>query len=256
MKKNFTISIDFWRFFAIILPAAILIGIAGLVAGFLVVDKFVMPHIIGVANKGVVKVPDIQGFDVERAKQTLYDVGLRLSVDHREYDLSIPRNGVLSQTPPAGEEVKAGRHIIVIVSNGDEVDTVPDVRHLVENAARKICSEKGFFNVIIKRIYDDVVPLDQIVWTEPNGGTITSREIPLVIALSRGARPTHADVPNLVGDMVSEATSKLDEVGLVLGSVSYRSASSAPGTILSQSVSPGSSAPLESSVDIIVATKN
>ena len=78
MKKNFTINIPIKSFFFILLPILIIVSGLGVLGGIILIDKVVMPQIVGV-NKDDVTVPQLEGMGWEEARQALYDVGLRIS---------------------------------------------------------------------------------------------------------------------------------------------------------------------------------
>jgi serine/threonine-protein kinase len=235
-------------------PAAVLVIIVGGIAGVLVVDRLIMPNLPGISNRGVLPAPDVVGMSYEEARQKLYEVGLRTMVGDRQYSLSVPEGGILSQRPEGGEKVKKGRHIGVVVSKGPEVDTIPDVRAISERQARKKLREAGFGSVESYKAYHERVPKDQVAGTDPSAGTVISREVTVQVTVSKGPRPTHAAVPNLIGEMLSDARKKIEESDLKVGRIEYRyTSTSRPGTVVSQSPAPGSSVPLESSVGIVVA---
>ncbi|MBD3316371.1 MAG: PASTA domain-containing protein [Chitinivibrionales bacterium] len=254
MKKNYTISIPVRSFWTIWLPAAVLLMGVGVIAGVFVVDRLVMPNLPGISNKGVLSAPDLSNLSYREARRKLYEVGLRSTVEEREYSELVPEDGILSQRPAAGTKVKKGRHIVLVLSKGPEVDTIPDVRGLTERQARKKLREKGFGSVEPHKAYDEEVPKDRVAETEPGAGTVISRELAVNLTVSRGPKPTHSEVPNIIGELLSEAKLKIEESDLATGRIQYRQTStSRPGTVISQSPAPGSSVPLESSVDIIVA---
>jgi beta-lactam-binding protein with PASTA domain len=61
-------------------------------------------------------------------------------------------------------------------------------------------------------------------------------------------------MPNLVGEMLSEARVALADAGLSTGQIHYRkTTTSSPGRIISQSLPPGASVPLESTVDLVIS---
>lgn len=256
MKKSYTINIPVFKFWTIILPLALIIMGVGIVVGIIVVDRVVMPNLPGINDRGIVDVPKVKGLEWEEARQKMYDDGLRLKTQYREYNDSIPANTVITQQPEAGEKVKKGRHIFVVVSNGPEVDTLPAVKKLTERLARKELAKAGFKDITIDRKYHDDIEKDHVTRIEPKTGTVTSRETPITITLSKGPRPTHAVAPNIIGDMLSDAKSKIEDSGLKLGTVKHKSVSGARiGSVISQSVSPGTNAPLESKVNVVVASK-
>jgi serine/threonine-protein kinase len=254
MKKNYTISISAGRFWVLYLPAAVIFFAAGGTAGLFIVDRLVMPQIIGVSGRDVLDVPEIVKMPSEEARQKLYDIGLRLQVVGNDYSSSFPQGTIISQQPVSGEKVKKGRHVCVTVSNGDEVARIPLVKKMSERAARTALRDAGFDNIQTKKNYHEEIPVDAVINADPPSGVKTSREVPVTVWVSKGPKPTHAVMPNVVGEMLSEAKVLLEDSGLTLGKVEYRAgAGSNSGMIISQSVSPGNSIPLESAVNLVVA---
>jgi beta-lactam-binding protein with PASTA domain len=253
MKKNYTININpqyFWKFFVPGLGIAIIVG--GICA-ILFVDMIVMPNIVGV-NRDIVTVPNVVGKDLEAGREALYQTGLLTEIRSREYDDKLVENSILSQMPEAGSKVKKNRRIAVTVSKGKPVAVIPDVRNLTERQARIEMKKVGLTIGKIKKAYHDEKPLDIIIQAFPECGTTVSRDLEIDLIISKGPKPTKADVPNLVGESIAEAKKKIEENNLVVGKIAYQNNSSLlPGTIVSQSVSPGTSVPFESSIDLVVS---
>lgn len=256
MKKNYTISIPKKFFWTIYLPLALIVIGFGSASGIMIIDRIIMPNFSDVKNKDMVSVPELVGIKSDIARQKLYDIGLRLQIHDKEYSDSYELDMIMNQQPEAGKMVKKGRHIIAITSKGSEIDTIPDVRKMAEGVGKKILREAGFGEINVNRAYSDRYPKDCIIATSPEQGTIVSREYPVEIVLSKGPRPTHAVVPNVVGDLLSSAKEKIEENGLHVGEINYKTQSvSKPGTVISQSISPGTHAPLESYIDLVIAAK-
>ncbi|NLP03477.1 MAG: PASTA domain-containing protein [Fibrobacter sp.] len=253
MKKNYTISISSSRLWKIYLPGLLFVSMLGVLFGFFLVDRVIMPNIVGV-DRDIVEVPSVTGLGLEEAREKFFRVGLLTEIRSREYDSNIPLESVISQFPESGSKVKKGRRISVTVSKGKEIAIIPDVRNLSERQARIELKKHGFTLGKVKKVYSDDKPVDVVVNAFPESGTTISREMEVDLIVSKGARPTHAEVPNLVGESLSTAKKKMEECGLTIGKLSYKNNSSLlPGTIISQSESPGSSIPLESSVDLVVS---
>ena len=161
---------------------------------------------------------------------------------------------VIGQQPIAGARVKKGRKISVVVSKGKEIAVIPDVRNVTERQARIIMKKAGFTIGNSRKVFSEVRPVDMVIDAFPKSGTTTSREIEVDLFVSKGPRPTHAEVPNLVGESLKNAKKLIVESGLSVGGVSYQNNPSLlPGTIISQSSAPGSKVPLESRLNLVVS---
>jgi beta-lactam-binding protein with PASTA domain len=256
MKKSYSINIPAELFWKVIVPSAVILCIAGGALGIFIIDKMVMPGIVH-NDRQVVTVPDLSNLEWEKARQELFDVGLRLQIGARQYDEKILREYILSQQPAAGEKVKKGRMVIVTVSKGSEIGEVPDVRKLTERKAVLELRKQGFIVGKKKRDYSDSLEKDMVIHVFPAPGSSVSREMPVDLVISDGVKPTHADVPNLIGESLLDAKKKIEECGLTLGKIDYKNnATLSPGTVISQSVPPGSSVALKSAINVVVSVVN
>jgi serine/threonine-protein kinase len=256
MKKNYTINMSVSRatFWKRVVPISVIVIIVGGLCGMFFVDRIVMTRIVNISSRGVVLVPSVISRSFEEGREVLYKKGLRLEVQDREYCDTFMKDIVINQRPVAGESVKKGRHILVTLSKGKEISTLPDVKKLNERAARKVLRDAGFDEIKLDRDFDDRIEKDLIIRTKPESGTKTSREIPVELFISMGARPTSAIVPNVIGELLSDAKDMIEKGGLMVGRVDYTvGTKSKPGLIISQSFSPGAKVPLKSPVNLIVA---
>jgi serine/threonine-protein kinase len=143
------------------------------------------------------------------------------------------------------------------VSKGSEVGAVPDVRKLTERKAVLELRKQGFIVGKKKRDYSDSLEKDMVIQVSPGPGSMVSKEMPVDLVISDGVKPTHADVPNLIGESLLDAKKKIEESGLTLGKIDYKNnATLSPGTVVSQSVPPGSSVALKSAVNVVVSVIN
>jgi serine/threonine-protein kinase len=240
-------------FWLVFLPLCFLLFAVGSLVGFFIVDRKVMPKIVGV-HRDVLPTPDVRGLEYEAARTKFYGVGLLTEVRAREFDDSVADGKVLSQFPDPGEMVKKGRKIAVTVSRGPEAAQIPHLRGINERQARLDLRKGGFAVGSVRKAFHETVPIDAVIETFPPSGTITSRAMELDLVISRGRKPTHAVMPNVIGDILSEAKKKITDAGLKVGAVTYQNNSTLlPGTVMSQSASPGANAALESSVDLVIS---
>jgi serine/threonine-protein kinase len=248
-KKKYTISIPVATFWKAVVPSAA----AAAIAGLLFIDLVVMPRIVGI-DRDLKIVPTVAHLPLEEGREKLFRAGLLTEIRSRDYDKTVPEGTILSQDPGPGEKVKKGRRILVIVSKGKEFTAVPNVRKLTERQARIELKKSGITLGTVRKTFHDEIPPDAVIEASPSGGTTISRDMKVDLLVSRGAKPTSAEMPNIVGESLNEARKKIEESGLVAGKISYKNdASLLPGTVVSQSVSPGENVPLSTSVDMTVS---
>lgn len=255
MKTVYRIEITPKKFWLILLPVVLILTVLLGVISYFVIDNVVMPNVTGMSNKGEITIPNVTGMAIGDAKKLAYDRGIRVSENSSEYSDSIPAGVILSQEPEVGKTVKKGRHIFVVTSKGNEIDTIPGgIEGLLEGPAKRELRKAGFNRISVRSMYSSKVDQNMAVGTEPKAKTVTSRDASVVLYLSKGPRPTHAVVPNLVGEMLSNARTLLDDAGLKVGSITYESSSvMGPGQVIKQSASSGARITLESRVNLVVS---
>lgn len=253
MKQSYTISIPVKTFWKKIVPFTILLIVLSSFAGIIIVDRFIMPRIVGL-HRDIVSVPNVIGMKYEEAREAFYKAGLLTQLKSKDYDDSIPENCVITQEPPPSSKVKKGRKIAVVVSKGKEVGKIPNVRNLSEKQARILLKNAGFTIGKVNKVFSEEKPADVVIDAFPASGTITSREIDVDLYVSKGPKPTSVEMPNLVGESLNTAKKLLGENNLSIGKISYQNNPSLlPGTVISQSVAPGSNVKLDSKIDLIIS---
>jgi beta-lactam-binding protein with PASTA domain len=252
-KKRYTISIPVRAFWTLYLPLAFGACFIAFIAGIVVIDTFVMPRIVGI-DRGMVVVPDVKGLALEAGRDKLFKAGLLTEIKSREYDSNLPMDAILNQTPEPGEKVKKSRRILVVVSKGEEFAVVPDVENMNERQTRNELKKTGFTVGDVKRIWDEKHDKDLVINTYPAKRTTISRDMKVDFILSKGPKPTSAEMPNIVGETMADAKKKMEECGLKIGTMHYKNDHSLlPGTVISQSISPGAIIPFEKAVTITVS---
>jgi serine/threonine-protein kinase len=248
-KKKYTISIQVGTFWKVVVPsffAAALIGI-------FFIDIVVMPRVVGI-DRDLKAVPSVAGMSIDQGREKLFSVGLLTEIRSREYDKTVPDGNIVSQNPAPGEKVKKGRRILVTVSKGKEFAVIPNVKKLTERQARIELKKAGITIGDVKKSFNNENPVDAVIDAFPASGTTISRDMKVDILVSKGAKPTSAEMPNIVGESLNEAQKKIEETGLSVGKITYKNDSSLlPGTVISQSVSPGENVALSTTVAITVS---
>ena len=245
-KRYYTISIPAGVFWKVYVPAVILFAVVAVFAGFFFIDLIVMPHVVGI-ERDMVEVPSVQGISLEQGREKLFAIGLLTEIRSRDYDNRVPEDDIINQIPEAGSKVKKGRRISVIISKGREFSVIPNVKNMTERQARLELKKRGFLLGDIKKTFHDKQPAETVIDAFPQGGSTISRDMKVDLILSKGPKPTSAEMPNIVGESLAEAQKKIEESGLHVGRINYRNSPSLlPGTVISQSVSPGEIVLLES----------
>jgi len=251
---TFSISIPVRKFWRVYLPAAAGIAIVAALLAVFFIDVLIMPGIVGI-ERGAVKVPQVQGLSLEQGREKFFGAGLLTEIKSREYNDQVPEDAIISQNPDPGTPVKKGRRMLVVVSKGAEFASIPDVSGMAEHQARTEMRKHGYAVAEVKRKFSESVPYEKVIETDPQAGAGVSRETKVVLYLSRGSKATSAEMPNIVGETVEDAQKKIESCGLKLGDIAYRSDPSLKsGMVTSQSIPPGETVPIETTVNITASS--
>lgn len=161
---------------------------------------------------GQVEVPNVSGQTREQAERTLDDAGLGVAVETRDSS-DVPSDTVIETSPPAGESVKRGSQVTLIVSSGPGRVSVPPVVGQQLNAAEQQLSAVGLASSTSEE--SSGRPAGEVISQSPDAGTRVDPGSTVALVVSSGPEPvTEVDVPNVVGLTRSDAVSNLRSLGL------------------------------------------
>ena len=179
----------------------------------------------------VSRVPDLTGVDAATAERMLGCAGLLAQIEYAYSDMTI--GCVSDQVPKAGESIHRGETVYVTVSQGSDMIAVQRFVGMEQDAALAALAAQGFAAGAIT-----VVPSEQlrgtVVAQSPDVG-VSAQLGSLVDLMVSGGRVV---VPELTGRREEEAISRLNELGLAYGMMTYELVEDArqDGVVLSQSI--------------------
>ena len=184
-------------------------------------------------------VPSVVGDNVDDARKKLTDEGFKVDVEEVNNDTVEP-GIVISQDPTSGKKMDPGTLVKLKVSKGVEQVPVPDVAGRSADEARKIIQDAGLKPAAGAAEYDESVPKDRVIRTDPTSGTQVSKNSTVTYYLSLGKEGT--DVPSVVGKSLSEAISTLNGAGFEvdMNNLQYVSSDQPKDTVISQLPTGGS----------------
>ena len=160
---------------------------------------------------------------------------------------------VYRQSPVAGRTVREGQSVTLTISLGIQYVTVPDVTNYLQADGEQQLKSLGV-SVLITQAVDDTVAAGSIIRTDPAAGSQVAVGSTVVVYVSRPQVSTTAKVPSLVGlSNVNDARTLLVQNHLGLGSRSEEYSDQPAGTVLSQSPAAGTTAKLNSRVNVVVS---
>jgi eukaryotic-like serine/threonine-protein kinase len=120
------------------------------------------------AEPDTTTVPNLRTLTEDEARQALESANLQLGSVSRRAD-SAPEGTVIESSPGFGESVEVGTRVDIVVSEGEETETVAGVTTLQENQAVSILDQLGF-EVDIEQQETCDVPEGIVVDQDPSGG--------------------------------------------------------------------------------------
>lgn len=138
-----------------------------------------------------VVVPDVVGNDEGQATNVLMDVGLQYQ---REYTFDDAERGtVISLSPEAGQTVKEGDTINLVISQGKEQVEVPNLIGKKKKDIDKLM-EGIDLEYQVKDVYDDNEKEGIVISQDVKGGTKVDKGSVLIIQVSKGPKPVEKPV--------------------------------------------------------------
>ncbi|WP_409240047.1 Stk1 family PASTA domain-containing Ser/Thr kinase [Streptomyces sp. PA5.6] len=195
-----------------------------------------------------VKVPDVKGIPLAKAKKELKNSGLAPGMVTKSFDESVDKGSVISTDPRAGFTRKAGSAVALVVSKGRPVE-VPDVTGESEEDARADLEDAGLkAEIAPERVNSDEDKGDVAKQSPVADKTIAEGDT-VQLTISKG--PPMVEVPDVTGMSVDDATAKLESSGFEVDE--DRGLLGIFGdTVKKQSVDGGDTAPKNSTITITI----
>ena len=179
-----------------------------------------------------IEAPNFKDMTLEAAQNAADKAGIKVVQSESAYSDSVDEGKIIEQSPRAGDPVKPGGTVEVVVSRGPETTKAPPVIGKSEDEGRRILENAGF--KVEVRSEENEAPAGEIIGQDPYndpvkpGGTVT-------ITVSLG--PSKVDVPNVVNRTESDATSRLENAGFKVSINREYSNDVDEGYVISQSLS-------------------
>ena len=202
-----------------------------------------------------VKAPSIIGKSAEQAIEILANNNLSLCFERKEYNEIVKKDVILSQYPSAGMKVKASAKIKVVLSNGPEMASVPDVR---ENDRRKagITLRRADLKVgIVTRLFDEDFEKESVITQDPPPETKVPRGYKVSLLVSLGKEILPVSMPNLISQTLPETQSLVASMNLSIKTIAQRSDKNiVAGRVAGQEPVSGVTVTPETPIKIILST--
>ena len=185
-------------------------------------------------------IPDVSGMSETEAQNELEEAGFKVTSSF-QYDDSVESGKVISTTPEVGTKAEKGSTVTMLVSQGSNKKTVPDVRGMADATAQSTIKSYGFNVGTVTYDYSDSVEKGMVISQTVEPGTKASAGTSISITVSNGPKPEEKiEVQSFVGQQESALKSWASSKGLYTNiSDSQYSDSYAKGCIISMTPSSG-----------------
>jgi beta-lactam-binding protein with PASTA domain len=231
-------------------PLTVALVLALLAIGLLGFSSTLNPVDALLGRGPIVTVPDVVEAPRPRAEADLSDVGLDPKVTEA-FSLTAPRGTVVSQRPEAGDRVRQGTTVRIVVSKGANRVEMPDaVGQQFDEVAEPF--EAADIPLDVERVPSERVAEGIVMEQSPGPGIQVTGVDTVSFTVSAG--PADRPVPEVVGRTLEGAAFELGRSGLTLGEVTIRDDPEVPpGAVVSADPAPGAEVPIETAVDLVVS---
>jgi len=146
-----------------------------------------------------VAVPQLVGKTPAEARLVVEQTGLDLNVERQYYSPTVPEGRILSQLPPAGNQVRRGFQVRVAESLGPQRMDIPNVLGQSQRAVSINIRRHGLdVGAIAQMQLPDAAP-DRVLSQDPppNASGVSTPKISLLVAVS--SQPQAFVMPSFVG---------------------------------------------------------
>lgn len=194
-----------------------------------------------------VVVPDVEGLSVDRARVRIVHYGLKYAVREFFHD-TVKAGKVFNQSYHAGQQVERGTKVILEVSKGPDLRTVPSLVGMQPDWVEWKLNISGFGVKYIWQ-YTDCEPGGVVTAQYPDGGSKLRRngEVTVTVSVPYGFVP----VPDVTGMTRAQAEKTLSDAGLALSYMQGGDSKEYPGQAKTQFVKACSIAKKGSKVPVI-----
>ncbi|CAM5566857.1 non-specific serine/threonine protein kinase OS=Streptomyces lavendulae subsp. lavendulae OX=58340 GN=spk1 PE=4 SV=1 [Streptomyces lavendulae subsp. lavendulae] len=197
------------------------------------------------------KVPNLLGKTEAQARSQLSAAGLGVKRVDRKFSDAFDRGTVMNSTPEGGKQIRGNGAVVLTVSRGPELVSVPDLKGLPLEEAKAELTKTGLAPGIVTQAFSQDVAQGSVIETNPLGGNKRAPDTAIALVVSKG-RPI--PVPAVTGKPLDQARAALEAVGLTAQAAPEQVNSPSPaGTVVGQSVGAGASAAAGDAVTLTVS---
>lgn len=198
-----------------------------------------------------VVVPELKGKTLAEAISLLSEAGITSYRFVNEVSKEYPKDTVISATPESGTEMKKSEELVLLISSGDKLLSVPELKNISKDSAITTLQAMKFV-VNTETEFSDEIEEGKVIGTKPAFGAELKEGDSVTLLVSKGPEVKKAVVPDTVGKTEAEAIQLLEGAKLK-SSVSYADDAAEKGKVIKQGVKAGDEVPESSVVSLVVS---
>jgi len=204
------------------------------------------------ASTGIV-VPNVVGDTQTSATTAITGAGLVVGTVAQQSSSTVASGSVISESPAAGTDVATGSAVNLVVSSGNGQVAVPNVVGDTQTSATTAITGAGLVVGTVSQQSSSTAASGSVISESPAAGTNVASGSAVNLVVSSGS--AQVAVPNVVGDTQTSATTAIAGAGLVVGTVTQQSSSTAAsGSVISESPAAGTNVASGSAVALVVSS--
>jgi eukaryotic-like serine/threonine-protein kinase len=180
-------------------------------------------------------VPKVIGISAAAAQSDLHNAGLTPAMGKAQFNNQMAKGLVIGTDPASGSRLAKGGTVTLIVSAGPHMITMPQVTGQPLTSAQAAIKHAGLVPGKVKLVPSATIGAGIVIATRPDAGTSWPQPKPVTLTVSAGP-----PLPNFVGQQKAVAEQWASANGVSLNEVTTKSSDQPAGTVLKQSVAPGS----------------
>ncbi|MFN2545009.1 MAG: Stk1 family PASTA domain-containing Ser/Thr kinase [Actinomycetota bacterium] len=222
-------------------PWVVVLLVVALAAGGWATWTYLVPH--------RTTVPPVLGLPLDTARERLTGAGLHVRLGSPVHSILYAAGTVAQQSRPEGDDVDKGAQIVIRLSEGPPLRTVPSVKGSPLEDARTALTDRAF-EVDVVEHYSLTVPRGDVIRQSPGPKSRIAYGSVVHLFVSKGPPPVK--IPPVVGSTVDDATAALRAAGFDVERIDRFSDSIPRGDVIRQHPARGT-APKGSTVTIVVS---
>ena len=205
--------------------------------------------------EGEVSVPTITGMTPEAAQELAKQYELDIIKGGEEASDTVAAGLIIRQDPEAGTPVDKNTTIKYIISTGVGKSVIPDVVNKTLSEAQALLNEEGITLINVTKENSEDIAVGNVISVNPGVGSEVNPSDSVTLVVSTGSATKMVTVPSVSGYSKAEATSMMENKGLI---VSYDTGTTdrvAYGEVMSQSISGGTEVAQGTEITLTINTE-